>query len=112
MKNVDLDNTMDMVNEIEAKESGRGQTQQGPSKAQIGTVEGYFDRIGVVAIKLTAPLKVGDIIEIGSEEEAVRQRVSSMQINREDVEEAVADDSVGIKLKYRVEEGLTVYKIG
>ena len=111
MKNVDLDNTMDMVNQMEAKESGRSQMPQGSSKTRIGTVESYLDRIGVVAIKLTGSLKVGDIIEIGHEDDAVRQRISSMQINRENIEEAGEGDSVGIKLKYKVDDGLPVYKI-
>ena len=31
---------------------------------QIGTVSNYFDHVKVAAIKLTAPLKVGDKIEI------------------------------------------------
>lgn len=54
----------------------------------VGSVEKFFDRISVAAIKLAGDLKVGDIIEIGGDEEAIRQRISSMQIDRIDVEEA------------------------
>ncbi|MDE1851148.1 MAG: translation elongation factor-like protein [Candidatus Micrarchaeota archaeon] len=77
----------------------------------IGTVEEFFDRINVAAVKLTQSLKVGDVIEVGNEEEAVRQKVSSMQIDRNDVEEAGGGDSVGIKLNHKVPLGSEVYKI-
>ncbi len=111
MKDVDLDSTMDSLETMEAREAARSISGQQQSRVLVGTVEGFFDKIGVVAIKLSSTLKVGDVIEIGTEEEAVRQRVLSMQINREDVEEASEGDSVGIKTSHRIEEGLSVYKI-
>lgn len=111
MKNVDLDNTMDTLDAWEKKERGAGPSNS-REREPLGTVEGFFDKISVVAVKLTGSLKVGDIIEIGNEEDAVRQKVSSMQINRRDVEEAKEGDSVGIKLKYRVSPGTAVYKMG
>lgn len=80
-------------------------------RTEIGIVEKYFDKIGVVAISLTGELKAGDLIEIGSNEEHVRQRVQSMQINKQDVESAFPGDSVGIKMKYHVDEGSSVYKL-
>ena len=67
------------------------------SKELIGTVEQFFDKISVVAITLHGSLKVGDIIEIGTEDESVRQKVASMQIDKNYVEEASSGDSVGIK---------------
>ncbi len=81
-------------------------------RIHIGTVEEFFSKINVAAVKLTGKLSVGDIIEIGTEEEAIRQRVSSMQIDRQDVQEADDGDSVGIKTKYRVPIGSGVYRIG
>jgi translation initiation factor IF-2 len=41
----------------------------------------------------------------------VRQRVSSMQIERKDVGEANAGDSVGIKVDTHVPVGSKVYKL-
>lgn len=115
MKNADLDSTMDILDTLDARDRGKdpgpGNPSNARSKSPIGTVEGFYDKISVAAIRLTGSLKVGDIIEIGTEDDAVRQRVSSMQINREDVEEAREGDSVGIKTKHRVEEGLNVYRI-
>ncbi|MDE1850449.1 MAG: translation elongation factor-like protein [Candidatus Micrarchaeota archaeon] len=83
----------------------------GHSKAHIGTVEHFFDKINVAAIKLIGPLKVGDIIEIGDEESAVREKIRSMQIDREDVERAGEGDSIGIKLGHKVAAGSRVYRI-
>ncbi|MDE1846232.1 MAG: translation elongation factor-like protein [Candidatus Micrarchaeota archaeon] len=77
----------------------------------IGSVEGFFSKINVVAIKLSGDLKVGDLIEIGDEESSVKQRISSMQIDRHDVQSASAGDSVGIKLNYKVSEGSSVYRV-
>ena len=110
----DLDDAMASQEAWEAKERGMGRPPAAPAaedKELVGSVEQYFDRLGVVAIRLSGQLKVGDIIEIGDEEEAVRQRVSSMQINRKDVSEAGEGDSVGIKLKHRVDEGCEVYLV-
>ena len=119
----DLDNVMDVLNSLEEKEN-RARTSssirtaeigsvvsRNKNKTQIGSVECFFSKIGVVAIKLEDTLRVGDVIEIGSEDEAVRQRIASMQIDRQDVSEAYAGDSVGIKLKYKVPEGSAVYKV-
>jgi translation elongation factor EF-1alpha len=107
-----LDNSIEALETSEAKERGETLKAAGvPVRTPIGTVEGYYDRINVVAISLIGKLSIGDIIEIGEIDDAVRQRVSSMQIDREDVLEADNGDSVGVKLKYRVDEGRSVYRM-
>lgn len=107
----DLDNAVNSLEAWEAKERQQAGRVQEAGRVPVGSVERFFDRIGVAAIKLTAGLKVGDLIEIGNEDEAVRQRVSSMQIDRVDVEEASEGDSVGIKTNHPVPAGSLVYKI-
>jgi hypothetical protein len=87
-----------------ANAAGTGKTRE-----RVGTVTQFYSKIGVAAIRLDGPLSQGEIIEIGTEEEAVRQKVASMQINREDVTSAGEGDEIGIKLRYRVEPGSTVY---
>ena len=106
----DLDSAISSLEEQE-EHVKRLSGGNGHGRTQIGTVEQYFGRVGVVAIKLSGRLAVGQIIEIGTEDEAVRQRVSSMQIDRVDVQEASEGDSVGVKLKYEVPEGSGVYLI-
>lgn len=107
----DIDSIMDIVVTAEEKEKGGGQPAGRASRTLVGIVEHFYDKINVVAITLTAPLKVGDIIEIGDEENAVRQKVVSMQIERKDVEEAGEGDSVGIKMNHAVVEGSSVYRL-
>ena len=80
-----------------ANAAGTGKTRE-----RVGTVTQFYSKIGVAAIRLDGPLSQGEIIEIGTEEEAVRQKVASMQINREDVTSAGEGDEIGIKLRYRV----------
>ena len=68
---------------------------------------------GVGIVKRAGTVKgVGDLIEIGDEYDAIRQRVSSMQVDGNDVQEAGAGDSVGIKLNYKVSEGRDVFRMG
>lgn len=110
----DLDSVMDSVNEWEKRQRGNEESfTSNPSSNKIflGTVDQFFSRINVAAVKLESELKVGDIIEIGDEEEAIRQKVSSMQIDRKDVGKASEGDDVGLKLKYSVSTGSKVYKI-
>ena len=106
-----LDNAMDVINSIEEKESAHERPEAGSERELIGGVESFFKKINVAAIKLKKSLSTGDIIEIGSEEEAIRQKVVSMQINHEEVSEAHAGDSVGIKVNHPVYEGSEVYRL-
>lgn len=112
----DIDDAVESLNAREARRINAGQAREAqamrPGKVRVGSVEAFFDRLGVVAISLEGELKVGDIIEIGGEDDAIRQRVASMQIDRKDVLEAGPGDSVGIKTKYRVQKGSEVCRIG
>lgn len=109
----DIDSVMDSVNEWEERQNRHSESpaSQKSEKILVGTVEQFYNKINVAAVRLVSKLKVGDIIEIGDEEEAIRQRVSSMQIEREDVSEASEGSDVGIKLKYPVSVGSEVHRI-
>ncbi|MGC8586643.1 MAG: hypothetical protein ACP5K5_03840 [Candidatus Micrarchaeia archaeon] len=110
-KGYDLDS---LIKEQEEKEQRVFQASYGQEEAEkefIGTVEKYFSKLGVAAIKLDADISLGDIIEIGSKDEAIRQRITSMQIDRNDVSSARKGDSVGILVRCPVKEGEKVYKI-
>ncbi|MCL4380828.1 MAG: hypothetical protein M1331_02405 [Candidatus Marsarchaeota archaeon] len=107
-----------IIEEFEDREkeirSRRGETEninKAADRMLIGRIEQFFDKISVAAVKLSDPLDVGDIIEIGSEEEAVRQRVESIEIDKKSVSRAEPGDSIGIKLKWKVSKGDNVYKI-
>jgi len=78
---------------------------------EIGKVSDFFARPVVAAIELTAPLKVGDKIHFKGHTTDLDVVVESMQIENENVEEANAGDSVGVKVPDRVRKTDIVYKV-
>jgi hypothetical protein len=78
-------------------------------KVLVGVVERFFSKLNVAAIKLSRDLKVGDMVEIDNTYGPVQTIIVSMQIDRTDVEEASAGDSIGIKVDELVEQGSKVY---
>jgi len=78
---------------------------------EIGEVSNYFAHVNVAAIKLSAPLKIGDTILIKGGENEFTQIVESMQINRKNVESANAGDEIGILVKEKVRKGYKVFKV-
>ena len=77
----------------------------------IGKVSDFFAHPVVVAIELTAALKVGDKIHIKGHTTDLELIVDSMQINNVDVKEAKAGDSIGVKVSERVRKKDAVYKV-
>ncbi len=78
---------------------------------EIGKVSDFFAHPVVAAIELTAPLKVGDKIHFKGHTTDLEVVVESMQIENQNVQEAKAGDSVGVKVPDRVRKTDTVYKI-
>jgi ribosomal 50S subunit-recycling heat shock protein len=78
---------------------------------QIGVVSNYFEHVNAAAIKLCGKLKIGDKIRITGGENDFEQEVTSMQINRQNVEEAKKDDEIGIIVDQKVHKGYKVFKI-
>jgi putative protease len=82
------------------------------SEVQIGTVEHYFDHIGVAAIEISdGELCVGDTIHIKGHTTDLTTAVSSMQIEHAQVEKAGKGDAVGIKVDEKVRQHDTVFKV-
>ncbi len=79
---------------------------------KVGVVEHFFTKISVAAIKITdGELKIGDTIHIVGATTDFKQKVESMQINKQPVEIAKPGDEVGIKVIDRVRENDVVYKV-
>ncbi len=79
---------------------------------KVGEVMKYFGKIGVAAIRLSeGSLKVGDTIHIVGHTTDVTETVDSMQIENKSVVEAGPGADIGIKVKDRVRENDTVYKV-
>lgn len=103
---------MEVLDAMEAKKVAASASAQAPQgRTLVGSVDRFFDKINVAAVMLTGDLKVGDTVEIENEDYALRQKVSSMQIDRKDVDEAYEGDDVGIKLRVPVSEGSSVYRL-
>lgn len=84
-----------------------------PEKETLaGKIVHYFDKIGVAVIKVSSPLKKGDEIRIaGGQETDFTQEIASMQIDHEEIASAKKGDEVGVKVKEKVREGYSVYKV-
>ena len=79
---------------------------------RIGTVMDYFAKIGVVAIHLEEDgLKVGDTIHVKGHTSDFSEQVTSMQIDRNPVQEARVGDDIGIKTTERARKKDAVYKV-
>lgn len=78
---------------------------------RIGEVTHYFGKINVAAITLIDKLQVGDTIHILGHTTDLRQKIKSMEINHEAVEEAAPGQDVAFKVSRRVRPGDRVFKI-
>ena len=77
----------------------------------LGQVEDYFAHVNVMALKLLAPVSVGNTIRIKGHTTDITQKIESMQIEHQPVQTASAGDSVGIKIADRARRTDVVYKI-
>ncbi len=80
-------------------------------RQEIGQVTHYYGKIGVAILKLDAPLSVGDKLAIVGSTTDLEQVVKSMQVEHQNIEQATAGDLVGLKVKDKVREGDTVYRL-
>ena len=79
---------------------------------EIGKVTHYFGNIGVGIIEISADtLSVGDTIHIKGHTTDFQQNIESMQIEHDEVKEAKAGDTVGIKVSEHVREHDVVCKV-
>jgi putative protease len=76
----------------------------------VGTVTHYFSHLGVAAVTLAAPLKVGERIHIHGHTTDVVQEVSSLEIEHAHVDEAQPGDDVAIKVADHVREHDRIYR--
>lgn len=81
------------------------------SGTQIGQITHYFDPINVAALILTEPLCVGDTIHILGHSTDFKQKVTSLQIEHQDVDEAKPGDDVGMKVIQKVHAHDKVFKL-
>ncbi len=80
-------------------------------KKDIGVVVNYYNKVSAAEIRLWDDLKVGEEIIIqGNKTGSLLQTVESLQIEGEDIQEAVNGQNVGLKVKDKVRPHDIIYK--
>ena len=79
-------------------------------ETEIGEVMTYYANIGVAAVELSGSVKVGDTIIFRGFTTDLEQKVDSMQIEHDSVQEAKAGDQIGVKVPGKVRKNDRVYK--
>lgn len=92
---------------IKAKKTSK----QTKKEILIGEVSHFFDNIDVAAMKLKAPLEIGQtlIFKNAAGEELLKQKITSMQIEHEKVVKAKKGDEIGIKVAGKLHENNKAY---
>jgi hypothetical protein len=80
-------------------------------KKQIGVITRYFHKIGVAAIMLDDTLTVGSKISIEGATTNLEMEVSSMQVDRAEIESGTKGQEIAIKVADRVREKDIVYLV-
>jgi hypothetical protein len=77
----------------------------------IGLITHYFPHVQAAVIKLKGPLGKGDTVKIKGHTTDLTQVVSSLQIDRVDIQTAKKGDEIGLQVSSRVRQQDKVYKI-
>ena len=81
------------------------------AQTEVGRVDKYFRKVGVVALELSAAIAVGDKLRFSGATTNFEMKLESMQIDHEVVESAAAGADVGIAVPGRVRRSDTVYRV-
>jgi putative protease len=81
-------------------------------KVKIGIVTKYFPKVNAAVIELTEEgLKVGETVMIQGYTTDLQQKVESMQIEKNQIEEARKGEIIGLEVSKRVRPNDIVYKV-
>ncbi len=81
------------------------------NEEKIGEVTHYFGKIDVAVLKINKGIKLGEKLHFVGTHTDFSQEIKSLQIEHEAVSEAEAGSEVAIKIKDRVRNGDTVYRL-
>src|SRR5687768_8437458 len=71
----------------------------------VGKVEHYYPKVKAAAVRLTKKVKVGDEVHIVGHGDDFKEEVTSLQLDRQPIQEGQPGQSVGLWVKERVHEG-------
>ncbi len=78
---------------------------------EIGKVTKFFDKIMVAVIILTKDVLKGDEIIIKGNNTEVKQKIESMEIDRQKITSAKKGEEIAIKVNQKVNNNDIVYKL-
>ncbi|MBI2135230.1 hypothetical protein HYU09_04510 [Candidatus Woesearchaeota archaeon] len=78
---------------------------------KVGKITHYYTNIGVAVVELSDTLKVGDKIKIKGATSDFAQKVESMQIEQDKIQEAKKGQSIGLKVKEHARQHDVVYRV-
>lgn len=79
---------------------------------EVGVIVKYFAKPGVAALEMkSGSIRTGDLLRFKGHTTDFMEEVGSMEIDNRPIDEAVAGDLVGIKVKERVREKDRVYRV-
>lgn len=76
----------------------------------IGSVTHYFSHLSVAAVRLTAPLAVGDRVHIRGHTTDLVQEVSSLEVEHARVDRAAPGDDVALKVADHVRDHDLIFR--
>ena len=82
-----------------------------PNEKELGTVDDYFAKVGVIALFMKNELAVGGTIHVHGHTTDLTQVVDSIQIDRKPIQNAKKGDSIGIKVSERCRKGDRVFRV-
>ncbi|MGA2621825.1 MAG: translation elongation factor-like protein [Thermoguttaceae bacterium] len=82
------------------------------SEVELGKITHYFGKIGVAAMEIThGALHVSDVVHIKGHTSDFTQRIESIQIDNQPVEEATVGQSAAFRCAQHARQHDLVYKI-
>lgn len=85
-------------------------SEQHEASDAIGTITHWYGHLSVAAIRLTAPLAVGDRIHIKGHTTDLVEAVSSMEIEHASVDRAGPGDDVALAVEGHVRERDLIFR--
>ena len=79
-------------------------------KQLVAKVTHFFGKISVAVLEVSADLKVGDKIYVETSE-PFEQEVESIQVDKENIQEAKPGQLIALKLNGKARPGDMVYKV-
>ena len=77
---------------------------------QIGKITHFYDKLGVAIVEVKSQsLKVGDMVKISGHDKEFTQKVTSLQIEHEQVKKVPPGETCGMKVDEPVREGDVLY---